>query len=102
MNPQGTDLDKSLLLFADESPVDEYWMAFHCATTHGLDKESLLDRVAWTRANTDHITKVATNPIEHRDLWITAEEPWTHLQLLLVLVMLYCQKKQDIRIDDWH
>jgi len=80
LNPQGTDLDKSLLLFADESPVDEYWLAFHCATTHGLDKESLMDRVAWTRANTDHITKVATNPIDNRDLWITAEEPWTHLQ----------------------
>ena len=35
LNPQGTDFDKALLYFAEEGPVNEYWLAFHVATTYG-------------------------------------------------------------------
>ena len=45
LNPQGTDFDKSLVYFADEGPVDEYWLSFHVATTYGLDKETMANRV---------------------------------------------------------
>jgi DNA-directed RNA polymerase len=77
--PQGTDFDKSLLYFNEEGPVNEWYLAFACATTYGLDKASLEDRVAWTRANTDLIAAVASDPIEFRSLWEQADEPWSFL-----------------------
>lgn len=77
--PQGTDFDKSLFLFDEEGPVNEWWLAFHCATTMGLDKASMEDRIAWTRSNTDLIQAVASDPLEFRQLWEVADEPWSFL-----------------------
>ena len=82
LNPQGTDFDKSLLLFADEGPVDEYWLAFHVATTFGLDKETMATRVAWTRDNTALIKRIAADPI-HNHEWREADEPWCFLASVL-------------------
>jgi len=82
LNPQGTDFDKSLLLFADEGPVNEYWLAFHVATTYGLDKETMEDRVAWTRANRSLIKRIADDPI-HNHEWREASEPWCFLASVL-------------------
>lgn len=79
LNPQGTDADKALLLFAEASPVNEFWEAFNVANCFGLDKASMAERVKWTRDNTALITKIATEPITHRDLWATAAEPWCFL-----------------------
>lgn len=79
LTPQGTDFDKSLLYFKQEGPANEYWLAFHCATTYGLDKATMADRVSWTRENTDLITAIATDPIGNRGLWASASEPWCFL-----------------------
>lgn len=76
---QGTDFDKALHLFAEEGPANEYWLAFACSTTAGLDKASMADRIAWTRDNKDRITAIATDPIGNVELWRDADEPWTHL-----------------------
>lgn len=82
LNPQGTDFDKSLLLFADEGPVDEYWLAFHVATTFGHDKETMADRVQWTRDNVSLINRVASDPI-HNHEWRNTSEPWCFLAACL-------------------
>ena len=86
LNPQGTDFDKSLLYFVDEGPVNEYWLAWHCATTYGNDKLSHDDRVAWTRENLSLIAAVATDPIRNIKLWENLNpqgqpngEPWCFL-----------------------
>jgi len=79
LNPQGTDFDKSLIYFADEGPVNEYWLAWHCCTCFGNDKVSHDDRVAWTQDNRDLITAVATDPIGNMNLWENAGEPWCFL-----------------------
>ena len=79
LTPQGTDFDKSLFLFADEGPVNEYWLAFQVATTYGLDKATMADRVEWTRANTDLISRIAQNPLDTISEWRKAEEPWCFL-----------------------
>ena len=79
LSPQGTDFDKSLFYFAEEGPVNEWWLAFNCATCYGLDKASMDDRVAWTRAHHDLITAVATDPLEHLSLWDAADEPFCFL-----------------------
>lgn len=79
LTPQGTDFDKSLFYFADEGPVNEYWLAFQVATTYGLDKATMADRVEWTRTNTDLISTVALNPLDTISEWRKAEEPWCFL-----------------------
>lgn len=79
LNPQGTDFDKSLLYFVDEGPVNEYWLAWHCATTYGKDKASHDDRVKWTRESTALITQIAEDPIGTISLWEQADEPWCFL-----------------------
>lgn len=79
LTPQGTDFDKSLFYFAEEGPVNEYWLAFAVATTYGLDKATMADRVAWTRDNTELITTIALNPLDTISEWRKAEEPWCFL-----------------------
>ena len=74
---QGTDLDKSLFYFYEEGPVDEFWVAFACATAYGLDKASMQERVDWTRSNLEMIQAIAADPIGSIPLWEAAEEPWT-------------------------
>ena len=82
LNPQGTDFDKSLLYFAEEGPVNEYWLAFHLATTYGKDKDTMADRVAWTRENVSLINQIASDPIGCK-LWHDASEPWSFLAACL-------------------
>merc|ERR1711966_48425 len=72
-NPQGTDFDKSLFYFADEGPINEYWLAFQVATTFGLDKETMLNRVTWTRENHALIKRISDDPI-HNHEWREASE----------------------------
>ena len=79
LNPQGTDFDKALLLFDDEGPVNEYWLAWHVCTTYGNDKLSHDDRVQWTKDNHELITQVAEDPIGAISLWEGAGEPWMFL-----------------------
>ena len=79
LSPQGTDFDKSLIYFDEEGPVNEWWLAFQVATTYGLDKATLEDRIDWTRANVDLITRVAEDPEGSIPEWSKAEEPWCFL-----------------------
>ncbi|MCP9877331.1 DNA-directed RNA polymerase [Cyanobium sp. A2C-AMD] len=83
LTPQGTDFDKSLFYFADEGPVDEYWLAFHVATTYGHDKATMAERVEWTRSNSELISEIARDPITTITLWRQAEEPWCFLAAAL-------------------
>jgi DNA-directed RNA polymerase len=79
---QDTDFGKSLIRFADESFMDdeaERWLRFQVATTYGLDKDTLDDRLHWTYENEDLIARVATDPIDNLHEWEVAEEPWQFL-----------------------
>jgi DNA-directed RNA polymerase len=85
LNPQGTDLDKSLLMFSKGEPITEdgvKWLKIHISTTYGkdgLDKKSLTDRVKWVDDNIDLITQISEDPIGTLDLWKDAGEPWSFL-----------------------
>jgi DNA-directed RNA polymerase len=82
LTPQDTDFGKSLLRFADEAFMTdeaEEWLAFQVATTYGLDKATLEERLAWTAANHSLISRVATDPLGSRSDWEAAEEPWQFL-----------------------
>ena len=82
LTPQDTDFGKSLLKFYDESFVDDYacdWLAFQVATTYGLDKATMAERLAWTLENHQLITLIATDPIANLHEWEGVDEPWQFL-----------------------
>ena len=82
LTPQDTDFGKALIIFADESYITEdgkEWLAFQCATTYGLDKATMTERLSWTNDNIPLITRVATDPIGNIGDWEAADEPWQFL-----------------------
>lgn len=82
LTPQDTDFGKSLLVFAEGSymtPEAEGWLAFQVATTYGLDKAPLVERLEWTRNNHELFTLIAQHPIDNLHLWENVEEPWQFL-----------------------
>ena len=79
LSPQGTDFDKSLIYFDEEGPVNEWWLAFQVATTYGLDKATMEDRIQWTRSNHEMISRIAKDPEDTIPEWSEAEEPWCFL-----------------------
>jgi len=82
LTPQDTDFGKSLIKFADESFMDEEaerWLRFQLATTFGLDKETINERLAWTYENEWLVEEIATDPIGQRHEWENVEEPWQFL-----------------------
>ena len=82
LTPQDTDFGKSLLKFHVQSymtPDAEGWLAFQVATTYGLDKATMIERLAWTRENITLISRVATDPIGNLSEWEVADEPWQFL-----------------------
>ena len=81
LTPQDTDFGKSLLQFADEAPADsvEKWLAFQVATSFGLDKATMDERLEWTRDSVSLVSAIATNPVAFLAEWEAAEEPWQFL-----------------------
>lgn len=81
LNPQGDDVCKSLLQFAEGKPLDDEtgaWLALHGANIFGYDKASLQDRVQWTLENQDDIIASAKDPLRHT-WWTEADKPWQFL-----------------------
>jgi len=79
LTPQDTDFGKALIRFADESEVSDEthdWLAFQVATTYGLDKATMGERLLWVRKNKTLISQVALDPIYHLPKWEGADEPW--------------------------
>ena len=82
LTPQDTDFGKSLLKFSEESYMTdeaEDWLAFQVATTYGLDKAPMHERMQWVQENDEVITAVAQDPIDNLSLWEAADEPWQFL-----------------------
>ena len=82
LTPQDTDFGKSLLKFSEEAFMDSYaeeWLAFQVATTYGLDKAPMHERMSWVADNDEVISAVAQDPIGNLPLWEGADEPWQFL-----------------------
>lgn len=84
LNPQGNDLAKGLLRFAEARPLGEqggFWLAVHGANTWGVDKGALASRADWTLDNSPWIVECAQDPIANRQ-WMEADggkKPWQFL-----------------------
>lgn len=82
LQPQGNDMAKGLLRFADGKPLGAagaWWLKIHIANCFGVDKVSLEDRVQWTTDHSDELLDSGLNPLDGDRLWLTAEEPFQAL-----------------------
>ena len=83
LTPQDTDFGKSLMQFAEGSPVystqDIEWLAFQVATTYGLDKAPMKERLTWTFHNHKLLQAIVADPIGMLPKWEDVDEPWCFL-----------------------
>lgn len=82
LQPQGCDLARGLLQFAEAKPIDTpeqaRWLAVHVANCFGIDKVSMEERVDWVEENGDRILEVASDPLDCR-WWEEADKPFQFL-----------------------
>ena len=84
LTPQDTDFGKSLLSFAKGARINAQgmkWIKFQLATTYGLDKATMEERIAWIDdpINRELVERVFYNPIDNIADWENADEPWQFL-----------------------
>jgi DNA-directed RNA polymerase len=83
LHPQGNDLSKGLLQFANGKPLTEdgrRWLAIHTANCFGLDKAPLDERVAWVDQNMERLVITGRDPMgSDRSFWMDADEPFQFL-----------------------
>jgi len=82
LQPQGDDLAKGLLTFAEGKPLGTEaaanWLAVHTANTWGEDKVPFDARRAWVDGHREAIQAVAADPLANR-WWTGADSPWSFL-----------------------
>lgn len=81
LQPQGSDLAKGLLRFADGKPIDETglrWLQIHGANTYGYDKESYNKRIQWVLERHTTFLSYVADPIENQG-WAEADKPFQFL-----------------------
>ena len=79
-----TDFEKSLLKFRDGCKVTEQamrWIYSAIGSAFKGTKISTNERIKWTVENKGLIEQIANNPEDTVEIWSTADEPWTFLQL---------------------
>lgn len=78
INPQGSDLQKSLLRFAIGKPLETpeaiRWFHILGANKFGFDKATLSERFMWAHERREWILHIVSNPLDHRD-WLSAGDP---------------------------
>lgn len=82
LSPQGADLSRGLLTFAEGKPITErgiYWLRVHIANTFGVDKVPFDERVAWTEENEEGLWDSAVDPLDPHALWRQADDPFQAL-----------------------
>lgn len=82
VNPQGSDLSKALIHFAEGKPLltKEAVMWFHVqgANKWGFDKATLMDRMRWVEERTELICSFADDPVNNTG-WKDAGDPMQFL-----------------------
>lgn len=78
LNPQGSDLQRALLTFAEGKPLLDAtaikWFLVHGANKFGFDKATLDDRATWTVVNNDMLLRCAADPVGNQE-WVEADSP---------------------------
>jgi DNA-directed RNA polymerase len=83
LNPQGDDVSKALLLFAEGKPIKTEHgkknFLMYGASLYGLDKESDEDKLIWINQNVGWIGQTANDPKTMTKFWSRADKPWQFL-----------------------
>ena len=83
LNPQGNDVSRSLLLFAEGTPIsceqDADWLRVHGANVYGLGKQDFRSRIDWVHENQLQIEATGRDPWQHAEFWMRADKPWQFL-----------------------
>jgi DNA-directed RNA polymerase len=82
LNPQGDDLAKALLQFAQGKPLTADgvpWLMVHVANCFGVDKVSFEERIAWTETHLEALIDSGFDPVDGERFWMTADDPFLAL-----------------------
>lgn len=78
ISPQGSDLQKALLRFADGKAIQNEsalkWFKILGANKFGIDKVTHGEQLAWVDDNDQHIVEMGNDPISNRG-WLEADSP---------------------------
>lgn len=82
ISPQGSDMQKALLRFAEGKPLNTQdavdWFLINGANKFGVDKVSYEDRIKWVQDNHQMILDCAAHPLDNRG-WLEADAPFQFL-----------------------
>ena len=81
-HPQGDDIAKSLIEFAEGHPIGHNGggdLAAHIAGLFGVDKVSYEERIDWVFANEAAILDSAIDPLDGLRFWASADSPYVAL-----------------------
>lgn len=96
-NPQGSDVQKATLRFANGKRIGDgsgpRWLAIHGANTFGVDKVSMDDRIQWVNDHIDDILDCAEDPLQYI-FWTEADSPWSFLAFCFEFAG-YCKEGAD-------
>lgn len=87
LNPQGNDMARGLLEFADGKALGSTgldWLKIYVANCWGMDKLPLDERYQWTEDNMDWIIENAREPLD-TFIWMEADKPWQFLAAIIDL-----------------
>lgn len=89
LNQMGADNCRGLLLFDQGRELGENglrWLKIHLSNVYGYDKANLTDRAEFPMEHLDDIYDSAQKPLNGRQWWLTAEDPWQCLATCFELV----------------
>lgn len=97
-NPQGDDIAKALLEFAEGLPIGNESgpaaLAVHLANQFGQDKLPTIERIRWVTANTAAILDSADDPLDGQRFWAKADNPYMGLAACIEWAG-YCAEGED-------
>ncbi len=93
LQPQGCDVARGLLVFADPKPLGDrgmWWLCVQYANCWGVDKVTFEERFKWTSYKLLDRMPLGQSPLEFKHLWADAEDPWQALATLLEIRAAVC------------
>lgn len=83
LNPQANDIGRSLLQFAEGTPLrsktEANWLKIHGANLYGHGKLTWNARLDWANDNAAAINAAGNDPWSYSDFWTKASDPWQFL-----------------------
>lgn len=82
LNPQGTDISKSMLEFGNGYKLTDrgfYWLCIHGANCYGYDKLTYEERYSRIQEHHNEIMSIYNDPISNSRYWYDVDSPYMYL-----------------------